>query len=773
MKRASAFITLAATLTCSWNALLAQQDAPSPAPSEPPLPPTAAPPAADPAASPTLTEPGEASSDGMEQLARGPLHESFARPVELNPSQPPAIRQKPPEPIEEVPPEARPDGNAEWIPGYWSWDDDRSNFLWVSGTWRVIPSGQRWVPGYWTETTDGYVRVPGFWSAATSAEVEYLPEPPQTLEQGPVGDAPSEQHFWLPGSWVYRNADYSWRPGYWARGNADWMWIPDNYVWTPSGYVYTAGYWDFPYVRRGILFPPVFFGAPIYQNPGFFYTPSVGINLAGLHIHLFARPRFNQFYFGDYYGDSYLNSGFFPWFAFNQWNGYDPFYNYYGFRFGRGDRNWDRRFRDRYQYYRDNRDARPAHTYLALQRQLQNVDRDRRDEAELLVSLDNRDRFDRLTARKINRLNEDDRRQIARRSSERVNTIRERRLDVEKERRVTLRPADGQERDNATQRPRLRLPDIETPRAANRDRDRTDRDSVNPRDTTQKTRDRVPDNSARDNDGDNRRRDRDAIPDDNRRGRDVRDGIEPRDRTVPGDRAVPRDRDVPDGGVIPRGADRPRDRDIPGERTLPRGRELPDAGIPRREDGARPVPDRAVPKPNLPDGNRTTIPPRTNVPAPGQIRREEAPMNRPLPNLPNRGPNNAGPSNRPDLNSVPPRNLNPQRPTSPPQLRDAVPRNNRVPQTPPRNLQPTNPNQGGPTLRGANRPVTPNVPNVVRPAQPNRAPAAAVRPSLPKQAAPPAQNRAPKQVAPPRATPPQKANPPEKEKESRRQRDRS
>ncbi len=50
------------------------------------------------------------------------------------------------------------------------------------------------------------------------------------------------------------------------------MWTPDNYAWTPNGYVYTAGYWDYPYVRRGTLFPPVFFGNPIYQNPEMEYS---------------------------------------------------------------------------------------------------------------------------------------------------------------------------------------------------------------------------------------------------------------------------------------------------------------------------------------------------------------------------------------------------------------------------------------------------------------------------------------------------------------------
>ena len=52
---------------------------------------------------------------------------------------------KPPDPIPEEPPDQKPKGdNVQWIPGYWAWDDDRQDFLWVSGCWRVPPSGRNW-----------------------------------------------------------------------------------------------------------------------------------------------------------------------------------------------------------------------------------------------------------------------------------------------------------------------------------------------------------------------------------------------------------------------------------------------------------------------------------------------------------------------------------------------------------------------------------------------------------------------------------------------------
>ena len=60
------------------------------------------------------------------------------------------VPKQPPTPIEEVPPDMKPEGgNPTWIPGYWSWDDDRRDFIWVSGVWRSPPAQHRWMPGYW------------------------------------------------------------------------------------------------------------------------------------------------------------------------------------------------------------------------------------------------------------------------------------------------------------------------------------------------------------------------------------------------------------------------------------------------------------------------------------------------------------------------------------------------------------------------------------------------------------------------------------------------
>src|SRR6185503_2341386 len=99
-----------------------------------------------------VAAPGRApdSEQGVEVLTRGPVHEAFAETVTFDP-QPGIVAPKAPRDIiEEVPPEQRPEGaNVTWIPGYWAWDDERNDFLWVSGIWRALPPGRQWVPGYW------------------------------------------------------------------------------------------------------------------------------------------------------------------------------------------------------------------------------------------------------------------------------------------------------------------------------------------------------------------------------------------------------------------------------------------------------------------------------------------------------------------------------------------------------------------------------------------------------------------------------------------------
>lgn len=248
---------------------------------------------------------------GVEVMARGPIHEAFASLTsEPAPSRP--VPKKPPKPIEELPPAEKPEGAVVWIGGYWAWDDERSDYLWVSGVWRQPPPGKQWVAGYWREDSDRWQWVPGFWTAEARAEeqkITYLPEPPKAPQMAPPGKPPGEESFYVPGTWMWTGDRYAWRAGYWARMQPGYVWVPDHYRWTPTGYVFIPGYWDLALKNRGILYAPVVI-SPSVVTVGFTYTPAYAVRDTVIVDALFVRPSHCHYYFGDYYGATYTSLGY-------------------------------------------------------------------------------------------------------------------------------------------------------------------------------------------------------------------------------------------------------------------------------------------------------------------------------------------------------------------------------------------------------------------------------------------------------------------------------
>ncbi len=311
-------------------------------------------------------QPAYNDAPGAQVLTRGPVHEAFAGIVSFNPEPGVVVPKTPPGVIEEMPPEERPDGdNVTWIPGYWAWDDERSDFLWVSGTWRALPPGREWIAGYWGNTARGFQWTSGYWADAAARETIYLPAPPATVETGPNIAAPSIDYGWSPGCWVWYSGRYAWRPGYWVQGRADWDWCPAHYVWTPRGYIFVGGFWDYPVERRGVLFAPVYFEAGVNARRGYSYSPRIVIDLGVFSAHLFLRPSYSHYYFGDYYGASYVRGGFYASFSFqSSRHGYDPIYSHQRWEH-RQDREWDHRVAASYQYRHDHESARPPRTWAA------------------------------------------------------------------------------------------------------------------------------------------------------------------------------------------------------------------------------------------------------------------------------------------------------------------------------------------------------------------------------------------------------------------------
>jgi hypothetical protein len=83
---------------------------------------------------------------------------SEAQPVfqgaTVAPKAPPASK------FETIPPYPSP--NSVWSPGYWSWQDNR--WEWVSGSWISRPhAGALWTNGHWTKSGNNWKWIPGSW----------------------------------------------------------------------------------------------------------------------------------------------------------------------------------------------------------------------------------------------------------------------------------------------------------------------------------------------------------------------------------------------------------------------------------------------------------------------------------------------------------------------------------------------------------------------------------------------------------------------------------
>jgi hypothetical protein len=316
-------------------------------------------------------------AEGVEVLARGPIHEAFAEPGGNRAPEPTRIVLKqPPEPIPEQPPDEKPaDENVKWFPGYWAWDEDRSDFIWVSGIWRVPPPDRQWVPGHWVQAQDqeGWQWVAGFWLMQKQDEVHFLPPPPEPVQARPSTPAPTENSVYVPGTWIYRETRYYWRPGYWCDYRPGWVWIPAHYVWTPAGYVFVEGYWDYELSRRGLLFAPVYFGQPLWARPAWYYRPYFVVETDFVLGSLFVRTGAPCYYFGDYFEPVYRHHGFVPWIniSFQTPFGYDPLLSYY--RWHHRDSRWERDLRGLYTARLRGEAPRPPRTLVQQNTLIQNI----------------------------------------------------------------------------------------------------------------------------------------------------------------------------------------------------------------------------------------------------------------------------------------------------------------------------------------------------------------------------------------------------------------
>jgi hypothetical protein len=153
------------------------------------------------------------------------------------------------------------------------------------------------------------------------------------------------------------------------------------------------------------------------------------IDLGVFSDHLFLRPRYCHYYFGDYYAPSYYQGGFYASFSFQSSRyGYDPIYSHQRWEHRR-DREWERRVETSYQYRRDHETARPPRTWAAQRNINPGTPESKQNRALVATSID------QLAKRKDGPMRfqpvaREERQQLARRGQE-VQTSREQRRTLE------------------------------------------------------------------------------------------------------------------------------------------------------------------------------------------------------------------------------------------------------------------------------------------------------------------------------------------------------
>ena len=76
-----------------------------------------------------------------------------------------------------------------------------------------------------------------------------------------------------------------------------------------------------------MLFAPVYFDRPLWNTPGWAYRPQYMVNPLSLIASLLLNNGANHYFYGDYYGNTYANAGFSPWYNYGA-SRYDPIYSY-------------------------------------------------------------------------------------------------------------------------------------------------------------------------------------------------------------------------------------------------------------------------------------------------------------------------------------------------------------------------------------------------------------------------------------------------------------
>ena len=285
----------------------------------------------------------------------------------------PSFAKEPPQPIQEMPPDQKPAGqNIQWIPGYWAGTSraTTSSGSAASGaSRRPIVSGFPATGTKSTGATSGS-REPGFRSVReTRAKpaVVLAPAPAEPRSRSQHAPALSQREL---DSRLLVLASVGIRLAARILGGRPAQLDLDARALCldPEWLSLRAGYWDLPVANRGLMFAPVYYPQPVYAQPNFVFTPSIGIVGSAVTANLFVQASTNQYMFGNFYAQNFVSVGITPWFSFSFATGpplfYDPLFSYYAVINVRQNPGWVAAVREQYVLRRDRVELRPPNTYI-------------------------------------------------------------------------------------------------------------------------------------------------------------------------------------------------------------------------------------------------------------------------------------------------------------------------------------------------------------------------------------------------------------------------
>lgn len=170
----------------------------------------------------------------------------------------------------------RPDGSSYWQPGYWkpiphvgtpNWIPEpeylrpprpSSHHVWVNGEWVWVGNHYMYQTGYWTippqpneifwkghwaQWPNGeWYWVDGYWKRIPDNVFVSAMPPEPSFARPP---APSPQHVWVDGEWVWQNNNFIFQPGYWVLRDPHRQWVRGYWHQRQDGgWYWVDGYWE-------------------------------------------------------------------------------------------------------------------------------------------------------------------------------------------------------------------------------------------------------------------------------------------------------------------------------------------------------------------------------------------------------------------------------------------------------------------------------------------------------------------------------------------------